>query len=99
MTLAPRDTHRRQRLGVIDTRVSPILISFGTPICMGKTYPVPRARQGATGTGGLESAPVSLKHFGDAEDDKPHGGLRREPRDGPREQASMEDPRGSQVLP
>src|ERR1035437_6287685 len=31
-TFAPSETQRRQRLGVIETRVSPILISFGTPI-------------------------------------------------------------------
>src|SRR5580704_15469162 len=37
-TLAPRDTHRRQRLGVIDTLVSPILISLGTPIFMGRSW-------------------------------------------------------------
>jgi len=35
-TLAPSETHRRHRLGVIETRVSPILISFGTPIFMGR---------------------------------------------------------------
>src|ERR1700691_5575397 len=37
MTFAPRETHRRQRLGVIETRVSPILISFGTPLFMGRS--------------------------------------------------------------
>jgi hypothetical protein len=33
-TRAPSETQRRQRLGVIETRVSPILISLGTPIVM-----------------------------------------------------------------
>jgi hypothetical protein len=33
-TSAPSATQRRHKLGVIETRVSPILISFGTPIFM-----------------------------------------------------------------
>src|SRR5207237_10346308 len=33
-TFAPSETQRRQRLGVIETRVSPILISLGTPMVM-----------------------------------------------------------------
>src|SRR5947209_18743357 len=34
ITLPPSVTQRRHKLGVIETRVSPILISFGTPIVM-----------------------------------------------------------------
>jgi hypothetical protein len=33
-TLAPSETHLLQRLGVMETRVSPIFISLGTPIFM-----------------------------------------------------------------
>src|SRR5580658_9815762 len=77
-TLAPRDTHRRQRLGVIDTLVSPIFISRGTPIFMDRSCDRAPGRQVATNRRPELGKRRCLRHGlgGYAEDAQPHGGLR-----------------------